>query len=427
MSRAVITGVGIASPFGLGWNSWVEGLRNATSATRKISLFDPEIPVPSNRFIESLPCHVAAEVPDFRAKDYLAPKDLDRVPRVVPLALCAAREALESAGLDSMTDEQKSQTGVILGSGGGGFSFAEAQFALWFGGAEKKLSPYAISSSIPGMVSSEISIAHGLTSRSHTVSDGCTSSSDAIGYALDLIRSGREKRLLVGGADGCVTPGMMAGFCLMRAVPTNFNGNPAAASRPFSSDREGFVLGEGAWVFVIESLEEAQKRGAKIWGEIAGYGASCEAYHRVALKCPDQAARAMSDAMRDANVEASCIDYVNLHGTATALNDPIETAAVKIALGETAYQTPMSSTKSQIGHPQGASGAAGVAATLAAMQHDFLPATINLDNPDESCNLDYIPNQIREGRVDVALCNCLGFGSKNAALIIKRFEGSPAQ
>jgi 3-oxoacyl-[acyl-carrier-protein] synthase II len=423
MSRAVITGVGVTSPFGLGWSRWLEGLQSATSAIRRISLFDPEIPVPNNPLIESLACHVAAEVPNFHAADYLNPKDIERVPRVVPLALCAAREALESAGLQSMNDEQKSETGVVLGSGGGGFSFAEAQFALWFGGAEKKLSPYAISSSIAGMVSSEISIAHGLTSRSHTISDGCTSSSDALGYALDLIRSGREKRLLVGGADGCVTPGMMAGFCLMRAVPTNFNEKPEKASRPFSSDREGFVLGEGAWVFVVESLEEARNRGAKIWGEIAGYGASCEAYHRVALKSPQQAARAMSEALRDAKIEASDIDYVSLHGTATSLNDPIETAAIKLVLGdEKAYQTPMSSVKSQIGHPQGASGSAGVATALAAMQNDILPATINLESPDETCDLDYVPNQPRKGRVDIALCNCLGFGSKNAALVIKRFE-----
>ena len=419
-NRAVITGMGAVSPFGVGWKAWSDGLKSGVSAIRRISLFDPDIPVPLNPHIDALECQVAGEVPDFDPAQYLDAKDLNRVPRVVPLALCAAREALQCAGLGAMTPAQKHETGVLLGSGGGGFSFAEAQFALWFTGHDKKLSPYAISSSIPGMVSSEISIAHGFNGRSHTVSDGCTSSSDALGYALDLIRNGREKRLIVGGADGCVTPGMMAGFCLMRAVPTHFNDAPEKASRPFSADRDGFVLGEGSWIYVLEERATALARGAHIIAEITGFGATCEAYHRVALKTPDEAARAMTLALADAGLEQNEIDYINLHGTATDLNDPLETAAVKIALGERAYQLPMSSSKSQIGHPQGASGSAGLGAALVAMQTGVLPATINLDTPDPKCDLDYVANQPRAGQVDVALCNCLGFGSKNAALVVKR-------
>ncbi len=412
--------MGAVSPFGVGWKAWTNGLTQGVSAIRRISLFDPDIPVPLNPHIDALECQVAGEVPDFDATKYLDPKDLNRVPRVVPLALCAAREALQCAGLGEMTPTQKHETGVLLGSGGGGFSFAEAQFALWFTGHEKRLSPYAISSSIPGMVSSEISIAHGFNGRSHTVSDGCTSSSDALGYALDLIRNGREKRLIVGGADGCVTPGMMAGFCLMRAVPTHFNDAPEKASRPFSADRDGFVLGEGSWIYVLEERETALARGAHIIAEISGFGATCEAYHRVALKTPDEAARAMTLALADAQVEQSDVDYINLHGTATDLNDPLETAAVKIVFGERAYDLPMSSSKSQIGHPQGASGSAGLGAALVAMQTGVLPATINLDTPDEKCDLDYVANQPRPGKVEVALCNCLGFGSKNAALVVRK-------
>jgi len=205
----------------------------------------------------------------------------------------------------------------------------------------------------------------------------------------------------------------------MRGVPTHWNDRPEAASRPFSVDRDGFVLGEGAWMFVLEEREAALERGATIRGEIAGYGATCEAYHRVALKTPDEAARAISLALRDANLEAEQLDYVNLHGTATPLNDPLETAAVKIALGEAA-RIPMSSVKSQIGHPQGASGAAGVAAIVAAMENGFVPPTINLDNPDPACDLDYIPHQARALPVQWALANCLGFGSKNASLVIGR-------
>jgi 3-oxoacyl-[acyl-carrier-protein] synthase II len=350
----------------------------------------------------------------------MEPKELARVPRVVPVALCAASQALQSAGLTELSPEQKRKVGVVIGSGGGGFSYAEANFARWFGAADGTISPYAISSAIAGMVSSEISIAHGLRGRSHTVSDGCTSASDAFGYALDLIRSGREETLLCGGADAPITPGTLAAFALMRAVPTSYNDAPEKASRPFDKGREGFVLGEGAWLFVLESEESARARGAKIWAEIAGYGATCEAYHRVALSEPDEAARAMKMALDDAKIAPEAVDYVNLHGTGTALNDPLETAAIKIVLGNRAHTTPMSGTKSQIGHPQGASGAAGLAAALAALQEGFIAPTINLENSDELCDLDYVPNASRAANVDVALCNCLGFGSKNAALVLKR-------
>ncbi len=422
MFRVVITGVGAVSPFGVGWDAWVQGLRAGTSATRRIALFDPASPVPDAPHIEALACQVAAEVPNFSPSHWVAPKDLDRVPRVVPLALAATREALDNAGLSDMSAAQKSATGVVLGSGGGGSSYSETQLHNWYLQVGR-VSPYAISSSIAGMVSSEISIAHGFRGRSHTVSDGCTSSSDALGYALDLVRSGREKRLLVGGADGCVTPGMMAGFELMRAVPTHWNDCPAKASRPFCLDRNGFVLGEGSWMFVVEELETALARGARIRAEICGYGATCEAYHRVALKEPDEAARAMTMALQDAGIEAAQLDYVNLHGTATPLNDPLETAAIKMALGETAFSTPMSSTKSQIGHPQGASGSAGIAAILAGMEGNFAPPTINLDNPDPACDLDYTPLHARELNIEWALANCLGFGSKNAALVLRRGAG----
>ena len=431
MKKAVITGIGVVSPFGLdekgsGWNLWAEGLRNAQSATRTVSLFDATRPLShytsSTRSSknEPLSCRVAAEVLDFDGAQWLEPKDRDRVSRVIPLALAATHQALCDAGLGELSVAEKRDVHVVLGSGGGGFSFAEAQFAHWYGGAHKQLSPYAISSSIAGMVSSEISIAHGFRGRSHTLSNGCTSSSDALGNALDLIRSGRAKTVVCGGADACVTPAMLAGFCVMRAVPTHWNDNPQAASRPFSANRDGFVLGEGAWIFIVEESEHASSRGAKVWAEIAGYGATCEAFHRVALGEPDEAARAMTMALQDAQIAPEQIEYSNLHGTGTQLNDPLETAAVKLALGETAFQIPMSSTKSQIGHPQGASGAAGVAAAIVGMHHNFAPPTINLHTPDEKCDLDYVANNSREYSFGTALCNCLGFGSKNAAIVLKR-------
>ncbi len=422
MRKVVITGVGVASPLGIGWKSWVEGLRSGKSATRRIELFDPASPYPNATGAPSEPlaCQVAAEIPDFRPEQWMEPKELSRVPRVVPVALCAASQALQSAGLLDATEAQKQEIGVLLGSGGGGFSYAESNFARWFGASDGLISPYAISSAIAGMVSSEISIAFGLRGRSHTVSDGCTSASDAFGYALDAIRSGRAETLLCGGADAPITPGTLAAFALMRAVSTRFNDAPQHASRPFDQDRDGFVLGEGAWIFVLESQDSAQARGAKIWAEIAGYGTTCEAYHRVALSEPDEGARAMKMALQDAQIAPESVDYVNLHGTATALNDPLETAAVKMALGNHAFQVPMSATKSQIGHPQGASGAAGIAAALVAMHEGFIAPTINLENPAPDCDLDYVPNVAREAKIEVALCNCLGFGSKNAAVILKR-------
>jgi 3-oxoacyl-[acyl-carrier-protein] synthase II len=421
--KAVITGVGVVSPLGLGWKNWVEGLRAGRSATRAISLFDAQHPIRGREEQAPLACRVAAECRDFQPHEWMDKRDLERVPRVVPMALAATHEALHSAGLNGSTpDANAPPTAVVIGSGGGGFSFAEAQFAHWYGGENAQLSPYAVSSAIAGMVSSEISIAFGLRGRSHTFSDGCTSSSDALGNALDLIRNGRETRIICGGADAPITPATIAAFGLMRAISTHWNDEPEKASRPFSKDRDGFVLGEGAWMFVVEERESALARGAKIWAEIAGYGATCEAYHRVALGAPDEAARAMQLALDDAHVAPAEIDTVNLHGTGTQLNDPLETAAVKMVLGARAGSTPMSATKSQIGHPQGASGAAGVAATLAAMHDDFLPPTINMETPDENCDLDYVANTARAGKIETALCNCLGFGSKNAALVLRKIH-----
>ena len=418
MKNVVITGVGVVSPIGTGWRAWSDGLRAGRSGTQSIQLFEPADPQG-----QPLACRVASQVLDFDPAAHVEPNDLKRVPRAVPMALCAAREAICSSGLDmdAMSLDERRGFGVVIGSGGGGFSFAEAQFSLWYRGQTKGLSPYAVSSSIAGMVSSEISIALGLRGRSHTISDGCTSSSDAFGYALDLIRAGRAQKLLCGGVDSPITPGTIAAFCLMRAVPTHWNERPEAAARPFDSDRDGFVLGEGAWMFTLEEEEAARARGAKIWARVGGYGATCEAFHRVALSDPAEAARAMKMALEDADVSAESIGYVNLHGTGTQQNDPLETQAVKLALGESqAARTPMSSTKSQVGHPQGASGAAGIAAALAALNEDFLPPTINLERPDPACDLDYIARHSRPAQVEVALCNCLGFGSKNAAVVLRK-------
>jgi 3-oxoacyl-[acyl-carrier-protein] synthase II len=261
----------------------------------------------------------------------------------------------------------------------------------------------------------------GLRGLSHVISTGCTSSSDAIAYAAQHIALGRQEVMLTGGVDAPLAPGILAGFNLLTVLTTRWNDEPARASRPFSRDRSGMVLGEGAWIYVLEELDRARKRGVKIYGEITGYGATCDAHHRVRLEeTGGEPARAMCLALEDAGREPKDIDYINLHGTSTLLNDRIETSALKLAFNSFAARIPMSATKSQIGHPQGASGAAGLGSALCAMHTKTIPPTINLDEADPDCDLDYVPNQAREADVRVALCNCIGFGSKNSALVVER-------
>jgi 3-oxoacyl-[acyl-carrier-protein] synthase II len=315
--------------------------------------------------------------------------------------------------------------GVQLGTGGGGLAFTEQQYAYYYTGQGHKASVYTIPSSTHGGLSSELSMVFGLRGLSHIISTGCTSSTDAIAYAAEHIALGRQQVMITGGVDAPVAPGILAGFNLMTVLTDQWNEEPERASRPFSRDRSGIVLGEGAWLYVLEEYERARGRGAKIYAEITGYGATCDAYHRVRLaESGDEPARAMTLAMKDAGRGPTDVDYVNLHGTSTLLNDRIETNALKLAFGERASKIPMSATKSQVGHPQGASGAAGLGATLCAMHTNIIPPTINLDEPDPLCDLDYVANHAREGQVRIALCNCIGFGSKNSALLIEKVAAS---
>jgi 3-oxoacyl-[acyl-carrier-protein] synthase II len=296
---------------------------------------------------------------------------------------------------------------------------AERQYREFFGDALNRVSPYAIPVSIVGMISSEISIALGLHGISHVLSTGCTSSTDAVGYAASLIRSGEADVLVSGGADACVTSGMIFGFSRMRAVSTAYNDTPEKASRPFDRGRDGFVLGEGAWMFVLERESRARARGALPYASVEGYGSTCDAYHRVQMD-PDgtEIVRAMSLAIERSGRSLEEIGYVNYHGTSTQLNDAVEARCVRTLFGDRADRVPGSSTKSMIGHPQGASGAAGMAAAALALRDQFLPPTINQDDPDPQCGLDFIANTGRAAEVEAALCNCLGFGSKNSAVVL---------
>lgn len=413
--RVVITGMGCVTPLGIGREAFWSGLLAGESGVRRISAFDPS----------DFPVQIAAEVPSFDWEAQLNPKDRKHVPRTVPLALAAAREALEDARLfpNDLSLEERRAFGVQLGTGGGGLAFTEQQYEYWYVGPTSKASVYTIPSSTHGGLSSELSMAFGLRGLSHIVSTGCTSSTDAIAYAAQHIALGRQDVMLSGGVDAPIAPGILAGFNLMTVLTNDWNDEPHRASRPFSRNRSGMVLGEGAWIYVIEELRHAKNRGAKIYAEIIGYGSTCDAYHRVRLaEDGDEPARAMRLALDDAGCEPKDIDYVNLHGTSTLLNDRIETSALKLAFDGHAARIPMSATKSQIGHPQGASGAAGLAAALCAMHTNRIPPTINLDEPDPDCDLDYVPNEAREASVRVALCNCIGFGSKNSALVIQKIN-----
>ena len=414
--RVVITGFGCVTPIGIGRENFWAGLKNGASGIARIESFD----------VSDSRVKIAAEIKNFDWEAELNPKDRKHVPRTVPLALRAAREAVKDAGIEteklSLTERQN--FGVVLGTGGGGLEFTERQYKLWFTKDAGRASVYTIPSSTHGGLSSELSMVFGLHGLSHIVSTGCTSSTDAIAYAAQHISLGKQDFMLCGGVDAPVARGILEGFNLMTVLTDEWNDQPEQASRPFSANRSGIVLGEGAWIFVLETLESARARNAKIYAEIKGYGSTCDAYHRVRLEENGaEPARAMRLALADADVSTEAVDYINLHGTSTQLNDRIETRAVKNAFGKRAYEIPTSATKSQIGHPQGASGAAGVAAALLAINENIIAPTINLNVPDADCDLDYTPNVARENaNVKIALCNCIGFGSKNSALLLEKVE-----
>lgn len=411
--RCVITGIGAVSPNGVGVESFSCAALEGRSGVRRISRFDAS----------PIQVQIAGEVDGFDELAWVEKKERKHVSRVLPLALAASTEALTSAGIDStsLPLEERRRFGVIMGSGGGSQEFTEEQYRLYFHGQVSKMSLFCIPTGVMGSLSSELNCRFALKGPSHIITTGCTSSTDAMAYATRQIESGRLDWVLTGGADAPISLGTVRGFILLGIVTEKWNASPEKGSRPFSADRDGFVLAEGAWMFVFEEYEHAKARGAKILAEIAGYGSTCEAYHRVRLmECGEEPSRAIALAMKHAGIGPENVDYVNLHGTSTQLNDRIETRALKLALGEDrARQVPMSALKSQIGHPQGACGAAGVASTLVAMQAGQIPPTINLENPDKECDLDYVPQPGRRKKIEHAVCNCIAFGSKNSALVLR--------
>jgi 3-oxoacyl-[acyl-carrier-protein] synthase II len=416
--RVVVTGIGVVSPFGVGRERFWQHVSRGCSGTRAISDFDAS----------DFSCRVAAPVTGVTIEDLPAIQgdsgrdpehraDPKRYSRAALVGVIAAREAWNDAGLKA----GEPGAGVIIGSGGGGIDVGERQYYDFFVEHGRKVTPYAIPISIVGMMSSEVSISLRLRGVSHVLSCGCTSSTDALGYAAALIRSGEAEVVLSGGADACVTPGMIFGFSRMRVMSTDYNDRPAQASRPFDKGRDGFVLGEGAWMLVLEREDRARARGARIYASIDGYASTCDAYHRVQM-APDgrEIIRAMSLAIERSGRPREAVGYVSYHGTSTLLNDAVESKCVRQVFGDHAERVAGSSVKSMIGHPQGASGAAGVVTAALAIDRGFLPPTINQMDPDPDCDLDYIPNVGRAASPEAALCNCLGFGSKNSAIVIGR-------
>jgi 3-oxoacyl-[acyl-carrier-protein] synthase II len=410
--RIVISGFGCLTPLGNSREELWDGFRHARSGIARIGAFDPT----------EFTVQIAGEVRGIDPFETLHPRDRQHVSRTTALTVVAAKQAIEDANLDTaaLDQEQRRRIGVVIGSGGGGLSFTERQYQYWYRGEPKKASVYTIPTSTIGGLSSEISMAFGFQGPSHVISTGCTSSSDALFYACENIITGRADTVITGGADAPLAPGILAAFALMRVLTESWNKEPQAASRPFSADRDGFVLGEGAWIYVVEREETARQRGAPIYAEVLGYGSTCDAHHRVR---PDESGiepgRAMEIAMADAGITPADVDYVNLHGTSTVLNDRIETRALKLCFGDRASAIPMSATKSMIGHPQGASGAAAISAILFAMRSGLIPPTLNLQKADPECDLDYVPLKPRPASVRIALANCIGFGSKNSALVLR--------
>ena len=414
--RVVVTGMGAVSPNGVGRRAFWSACARGESGTGPITLFDAS----------GHDCRVAGEVKGFDVEAHLPLKTRRYGMRVVAMTLAATAEALAHAGIDSdrLTDEERRRTGVILGTGAAGIAFGEEQYELYYREGPRRVSPYSIVATFVGMLSSEVSMEHDLRGMSHVISTGCTSASDAMGYALQSLQAGRIDRVITGGAEACIVPGIMAGFSRMGTM-TRRNGDPGRASRPFNSDRDGFVMAEGAWVLVFESLESARRRGVLPLAEVLGYGTTCDAYHRVRPEPNgEEAARAIRVALEEAGVTKERVDYVNLHGTATELNDRIETRAVRLAFDGHAERLPTSALKSMTGHPQGACGAAGLVETIEAMCEGWLPPTINYDRPDPACDLDYVANTGREADIEHAVVNCIAFGSKNSALVVRRWDGS---
>lgn len=416
--RVVVTGIGAVTPLSSNAEgTWKKIIANQ-SGIGTITIFDPT---------ES-PCKIAGEVKYgdgedlFNIDKYIDQKEQRKMDRFIHFAVAAADQAIADSGYIATTDEQKYRTGIMMGSGIGGLPAIEKTVVTMKEKGIKKISPFFIPQSLINLASGQISIRHGYMGPNHAVVTACASGSHAIGDSARMIQYGDVDVMIAGGAESAICESGIGGFASLRALSTNFNDNPTAGSRPWDKSRDGFVMGEGAGVVVLEELEHAKKRGAKIYAEVVGYGLSGDAYHMTA---PESSGRgstyAMKLALQHAKINPEQIDYINAHGTSTPLGDEIEIGAIKKVFGDHAYNLSMSSTKSAIGHLLGAAGAVEAIFSIQAIRDNIAPPTLNLEDPSEGCDIDLVANKAKERKIDIIMSNSFGFGGTNACLILKRF------
>lgn len=411
-SRVVVTGIGMVTPLGNDTDTTWNALLSGVSAADTVTLFD----------VEPFSARIACEVKEFDPTSFMDRKEARQTDRYIQFAMAAAQQAVANAGVQ-ITPENAEDVATIIGSGYGGIGTIQAQVQNLSTRGPSRVSPFLMPMMVTEMGASKVSIALGAKGSAYSVTSSCCSGSDSIGAAADMIRRGDAKIALAGGAEATITPIAFAGFGQAGALSTKRNHDPTHASRPFDVDRDGFVMGEGSCVLVLEDLDHAQARGAMIIAELAGYASTADAYHIThPAENGEGAVRAMRKAFQKASMQPSDLGYINAHGTSTPINDREETKAIKTVFGEAAYQVPISSTKSMHGHLLGAGGALEAAICALAVHHEAIPATINLENPDPDCDLDYTPETAKRGRVGAALSNTFGFGGHNTSIIFKEFQ-----
>ena len=409
--RVVITGLGVVSPIGIGKDNFFQSLKEGKSGVDVITKFDTE----------GLSTKIAAEVKDFNPLDFIDKKEAKRMDRYTQFAVAASKMAIEDASLDINALDQD-RFGVCIGSGIGGLETLESQYNVMIEKGPGRVSPFFIPMMISNIAAGCVSMTFNAKGPNMTVVTACASATNAIGEAYKIIQRNDADIMITGGTEASITPMAIAGFCSMKALSQR-NEEPKKASRPFDKDRDGFVMGEGAGILILEDLEHAIKRGARIYAEIIGYGATADAYH-ITAPAPDGegAYKAMRKAVEDAGIDPKEIDYINAHGTSTELNDKFETMAIKRLMGDSAYKVMVSSTKSMTGHLLGAAGGIEAIACLMAITEGIVPPTINYEVLDENCDLDYVPNHARKAEVNYAMSNSLGFGGHNASILLKKYR-----
>lgn len=414
MKKVVITGVGVVSPIGIGKEAYWKSLSTGQNGFGRITRFDPS----------NSDCKIAAEVKNFDVTQFVEKKRARRMDYFTQYAMAAAKMAIQDAGIDPQKINPE-RAGVIVGSGIGGLPTIEAQHSILLEKGPSRVSPFLIPMLITNIAPGEIAIEMGFVGPNYSVSSACATSNHALGAALRHLRYGDADLMIAGGTEGALTPLAVAGFSQAQALTFDFNDNPAKSSRPFDAKRSGFVIGEGSGIVILETEEHANARGARIYAELAGYGATDDAYHITAPSPEGKAAvKALQLALADANAKPEDFDYINAHGTSTILNDKTETKVIKVVFGDRAKKIPISSTKSMTGHLLGAAGGVELIATLLCMQNNLIHPTINYETPDPECDLDYVPNTARPGHINCALSNSLGFGGHNAAIVVRRYDNA---